>query len=110
MVRDCKGTATPMLNNLLPPPWIITCIMLDYNHDRWEVTAWDELWTGNAVMVYGPTIESTILAAKLAIEAKDYWTPSAQRSSLASAASDLLSLIGLGRASPQTPIKRRTIP
>lgn len=99
-----------MLNNLLPPPWVITALILDPNKGEWEATAWEELWAGHAVMAYGPTPEGAVEAAKLAIEAKDYWRPNAQRSALASAASDLLSILGLGRAKPQAPIKRRSIP
>lgn len=40
----------------------------------------------------------------------DHYAANERRSSPASAASDLLSLIGLGKAKPSAPIKRRSIP
>jgi|SRR5580693_94620 hypothetical protein len=40
----------------------------------------------------------------------DHYQASEARSRLATAAGDLLSLIGLGKAKPQEPVKRRVIP
>jgi len=40
----------------------------------------------------------------------DHYEASASRSRLATAASDILSIMGLGNAKPQAPVKRRVIP
>ncbi len=103
-------TTTEYFSELLPADWTISSICLDYNSERWEVTAWDELWTGHAVMQSGDTIEEALAAAAGAIKAEDFWAPSATRSKLASAASDILSLIGLKPKAPAEPVKRRVIP
>lgn len=40
----------------------------------------------------------------------DHYSASASRSRLATAASDILSLMGIGKPKPQAPVKRRSIP
>jgi hypothetical protein len=46
----------------------------------------------------------------IADDIPDHYAASASRSRLATAAGDLLSILGLGRAKPQEPVKRRVIP
>lgn len=102
-------TPTEFLWQLLPSPWIISSISLSYNKEQWEIIAWDELWTGHSVMQYGDTIEEALTMTKDAIVKEDYWAPNASRSRLATAASDILSLMGLRPREPQAPVKRRVI-
>ena len=102
-------TPTEYFWSLLPTGWTISSITLNYNTEQWQVTAWDELWTGHAVMQSADTIEEALAMATKAIQAQDYWAPNATRSRLATAASDILSLIGL-KPKAQEPVKRRVIP
>jgi hypothetical protein len=90
-------------------PWHMTAIIFDFNTEEWEMTAWSEDLT-HAVMKRATTIEGAFKLVQLAIEAGDYWAPRAERSRLATAASDILSLMGIGKAKPQEPVKRRVIP
>jgi hypothetical protein len=44
------------------------------------------------------------------VDLPDHYAASETRSRLATAASDILSLMGIGKAKPQEPVKRRVIP
>lgn len=107
------------LQSLLPANWQFTALIFDGNHDLWEVTARSSdlaRW----VMKKGTTLEESFEATCTAIVEEDYWRPSVSRSSivavaketraqLATAASDILSLMGLAKRD-QPPVKRRVIP
>ena len=50
------------------------------------------------------------MAPTMPSDLPDHYAASAARSRLATAASDILSLMGIGKAKPQEPVKRRVIP
>ena len=102
-------TISTSLQDLLPSDWRLTAIIFDFNSGDWEVTAWSKDLE-HAVMKRGSTIEQAFDLVYTAIIAEDYWAPHAIRESLAAAATDILSLIGLKPKVLAEPVKRRVIP